>query len=147
MTQELAAADRTHRSVSLIMLDLDHFKQVNDKCGHPVGDEVLRTVAKVILKHLRASDFAARYGGEEFVVVLRETDLETTVKVAERLRLAIQEHPFLRSVQGCRVTASLGVSCHSPEAPAGSVEVLLRAADDAMYAAKTAGRNRVATAS
>lgn len=129
-------AERLRQPLSLIMLDIDYFKQFNDSFGHPAGDELLRQVARVLRDSARAYDVAARYGGEEFALLLPNTTLEQAVQVAERLRLAIQaiQNPHRA------VTASLGVAVYRfGSAPA----TLLYEADAALYRAKRDGRDRV----
>jgi diguanylate cyclase (GGDEF)-like protein len=133
---ELARADRYDRALSLVLLDLDHFKGVNDVHGHQVGDAVLEGVAAVLAANLRPTDTAYRYGGEEIVVLLPETDLDDAAAVAERLRTAVAG----RRVAGCRVTASFGVVEHRR---AETVDDLVGRADVALYEAKVGGRDRV----
>lgn len=145
--RDLADADRSNRPISLIMTDLDHFKQVNDRAGHLVGDEVLRTMADTIRRHLRRSDLAARYGGEEFVIILPDTNLVQARQAAERLRYAINDHPYLRAVEGQPVTASFGVASLQGRDCSARGDALINAADEALYAAKRAGRDRVEVAS
>jgi diguanylate cyclase (GGDEF)-like protein len=136
-------ATRTHHPLSVIMLDIDHFKQFNDTFGHLSGDEVLRGAAAVIRSQLRSDDLAARYGGEEFVVVLPNTGKPEALAVGEKIRAAIEQHIFDRAGQrkAGRITISGGVACH-PFDGNTSIEVL-RAADQALYLAKGQGRNRV----
>jgi diguanylate cyclase (GGDEF)-like protein len=139
---ETALASRYHRALALVMLDLDLFKQTNDRLGHRAGDQVLRTVADILDRQRRASDLVARYGGEEFVAILPHTNAEAASVWAERVRRAIAEST---SLPGVRTTASLGVA--AVEGPTTiSAGALTEAADRAMYTAKRAGRNRVATA-
>lgn len=122
--------------LSLILLDVDHFKNYNDTFGHPAGDEVLRTVATILKQHGRRGDIAARYGGEEFVIVLPNTPAAEAIKAAERVRQAIADHPW----QQGGITASLGVA----ELKAGyDRHDLISQADLALYAAKRTGRNQV----
>jgi diguanylate cyclase (GGDEF)-like protein len=131
---ELARAERLHKVVSLLMLDLDWFKRVNDERGHAAGDETLVTFADLLKRQTRRIDIVARYGGEEFVVVLPETDLAAARTVAERIRLAQKEH-------GLHTTVSIGVADSGHHGR--SIEALLAAADAALYEAKGAGRDRV----
>ena len=114
MDRELNRAIRYKRPISLIMLDLDHFKKINDKYGHPVGDLVLKEVSKTIKITVRDSDIAARYGGEEFAIVLPETELKGAAMAAERLRKAVEQLEI--DTKGCRidVTVSVGVTCYHP---------------------------------
>ncbi len=142
--RDLAQADRNELPLSLVMVDVDHFKRINDTHGHPAGDAVLRHVAGVLTGGLRGTDFVARYGGEEFAILLPKTDPPTARMVAERLRAALEKtHVHVRG-QDIAVTASFGVSSLQPPFHGGIAgEGLLKAADDALYRAKAAGRNRV----
>lgn len=143
--QHLAASfslcRRHHQVMSLLMLDADHFKQVNDRYGHLVGDRALRFIAEVIRRGLRGSDLAGRYGGEEFAVVLPHTDLEGALRVAERIRALCSASPVPIGPHRIRLTVSIGVS--SLKDTTSSIEDLIAAADMALYTAKRAGRNRV----
>jgi diguanylate cyclase (GGDEF)-like protein len=129
--------------LSLCMIDIDHFKKLNDNLGHIQGDRCLRIIAKAIRQHLRTTDILARYGGEEFVLVLPGTTAAAAREAAERIcgAIASLDHPNPGSPFG-RVTASFGVA--TAVAPPLAVQSLLEAADAALYRAKTAGRNRVA---
>ncbi len=142
---ELIRAERYSRSLSIILLDVDHFKLVNDVFGRVVGDAVLAGVAKALCAELRQSDILARYAGEEFAVLLPETDLAHASEAAERLRKAIAQQEFKMSQGGVSTTISLGVACMLPEIPL-SLERLLERTDKALLAAKQAGRNRVVCA-
>ncbi len=135
---------RAEGSLGLVILDLDHFKKLNDTYGHPAGDAALRSLARLLDQHLRKGDQAARYGGEEFVVILPGSDAERSFGAAERLRAALEKHRFV--FEGARIplTASLGVAIWP--ADGRDPEPLLAAADRALYAAKQAGRNRVVAA-
>ena len=138
--KRMAAAGKP---VCLLMVDIDHFKAINDTHGHPVGDEVLVDMAQRIGRNVRGFDLAARYGGEEFVVVMPDTSLDVAVAVAERLRARVAAEPFApKGVEGqLSLTVSIGVA----EAAAGSTDsdALVRTADKALYEAKYGGRNRV----
>jgi two-component system cell cycle response regulator len=127
--------------VSLMMLDIDHFKRVNDTWGHARGDDVLREAAVRLAASVRAIDLPCRYGGEEFVVVMPATRLSDAARVAERIRGAISKEAFLVGDQEIPVSISVGVS--SREGGADRPESLLRRADEALYEAKSAGRNQV----
>ena len=143
---ELCSRARRHASpLSLLMIDVDSFKQYNDLYGHQAGDECLREVAKAIrLSLLRASDCVARYGGEEIAVLLPDTDLAGAMFVAERMREAVQSLGLTHagSKTAGVVTVSIGVACAVPDA-AAACATLVRAADQALYRAKAAGRNRL----
>lgn len=136
----VAQANRALSPLSAILLDLDHFKQINDIYGHELGDEALSVVGSALQASLRASDFAARYGGEEFVVLLPNTNHEQAVVVAEKLRRVVEQC----EIRCGTLTASLGVATLPDDA--GTAEDLIRQADRALYAAKHGGRNRVETA-
>jgi diguanylate cyclase (GGDEF)-like protein len=132
------------RSLSLVMIDLDHFKKVNDKFGHPAGDEVLRSVARIFKEAVRAVDMVARYGGEEFAIILIEIDRPSATEVADRLRAALEAMAVNHDGRRIRITASFGVSCFPDDAE--DKRALVKAADQALYRAKAEGRNRVCTA-
>ncbi|MBU2896261.1 GGDEF domain-containing protein [Vibrio hepatarius] len=135
---EVARAHRHDLPLSIVLLDIDHFKQVNDTYGHQVGDEVLRITGRVLKLHTRRDDLSFRYGGEEFMVLLPNTDIEKALIVAEKLREEIEESRMLPSKKD-RCTASFGVTQLYDEEWQSAVE----RADIALYNAKTNGRNRV----
>ncbi|MDW8106172.1 MAG: diguanylate cyclase [Armatimonadota bacterium] len=138
LEKQFNIALRDSRPLSLILIDVDHFKQYNDTFGHQAGDEVLRQVAQILREQVRDDDFVARYGGEEFVVVLPNLDAERAAAIAERIRYAIQHAIWkLRPV-----TASFGVASLQPDME--THRELVEAADKALYHAKRSGRNRVA---
>ncbi len=145
LSLEVERSQRSGLPLSLLMLDVDHFKQFNDSYGHPAGDEVLRQVARVLNDARRANDVVARYGGEEFAVILVDTAKFTAAKVAERVRERIAAHDFTDAAttagKGTNITVSLGVATFPDDG--SDAEGLVRAADTALYAAKRAGRNRV----
>jgi diguanylate cyclase len=124
----------------LAMLDLDHFKRINDNYGHLAGDKVLKIIASVLRKRLRGTDFIARFGGEEFVMLMPGTSLATGAKLLETLRAAIESCPF--HFKGERVTITLSVGFTACKTAEHSDQALKRA-DQALYRAKNAGRNRV----
>lgn len=128
---------------ALMLFDIDHFKQVNDRFGHPAGDEVLRDLAARAMRQVRSVDLVGRLGGEEFVVVMPETSLSGAVVVAERLRVAVADEPFILQDNGGKlpITVSVGIAVTGKETD--TLESLLKRADEALYAAKNAGRNRV----
>jgi two-component system, cell cycle response regulator len=143
--QEIERSRRFGRVLALLMLDIDHFKSVNDRFGHQRGDEVLVELARRVTGSVRDIDTFARYGGEEFVLILPETNLEGGLAVAEKLRLATRRTPFCgEGREGVPLTVSIGVACFPEHAT--SPEELLRAADEALYEAKLQGRDRVVTA-
>jgi len=146
--EELARAQRDQTSLVCLMLDVDHFKQVNDNWGHSSGDAVLRELAQRIESQVRASDVAARYGGEEFVVLLPNTDVESATLLANRIREAISESPIsLPNGETVTITVSIGIAIVHPAADESDLktvgDALIARADVALYAAKSAGRDRV----
>jgi len=145
LSQEIARADRYRRPLSVLMIDVDHFKVYNDTCGHPQGDIVLQDLARLLREMSRTSDTVARYGGEEFAIILPETDSVGAQKIAQRLREQVEGYAFPGQdlMPGGSLTISIGVATH---APAGSKDALLQAADTALYTAKREGRNRVCIA-
>lgn len=139
--REFARARRYHRPLSLLMLDLDGFKSINDTCGHPQGDQLLRKIAQIIHQAVRFVDIVSRYGGDEFAVLLPETDLKPAGRLAGRLIDEIRKNPFLHEGKIFPVSASAGVAGYHPEqVTAGS---LLKEADHALYEAKRKGRDRI----
>jgi two-component system cell cycle response regulator len=140
---EMERARRYQAVLTMLMLDLDHFKVVNDTHGHLVGDDVLRTVAGFLQSAIRSVDIVARYGGEEFVVVLPETDFPGGMVFAERVLAQIARHPFGATHGPLSITASVGVAVYPGEGVA-TVDDLFVRADGALYRAKAGGRNRVA---
>ena len=148
LNEELARAQRDRASLVCLMLDIDHFKQVNDNWGHSAGDAVLREIAQRIEAQVRASDVAARYGGEEFVVLLPNTDVEAATLLADRIREAISESPIdLENGEAVSITVSIGIATVGPGEDESDLKTvgdsLLARADVALYAAKSAGRDRV----
>jgi diguanylate cyclase (GGDEF)-like protein len=139
LTRETALARRHHTPLSLIVIDIDWFKKVNDRHGHAVGDTVLRSVAQVIQKGLREGDLLFRYGGEEFVILLNNTAQDGAVQVAERIRAAVAATPCHCEGRDIGVTVSLGVATLAEE----NGSALFDRADHALYQAKNQGRNRV----
>jgi diguanylate cyclase (GGDEF)-like protein len=146
LASELGAAQRHGRPVALLMIDIDHFKLVNDDRGHLAGDEALKMVAFVLRGAVRKEDVLARYGGEEFVVLARETLVEGARALAERIRRAVEHSRFAWQDAELGVTVSVGVTVlHSLSeyVPGRTERELVEAADRALYAAKQQGRNRV----
>ena len=137
LKQEMERARQTGQPISVIMLDVDHFKKFNDTYGHDQGDRVLKATGQVMKLAVRKYDIPCRYGGEEFTVILPATDVEGTLAVAERLRKDVEA----MEVDGLKVTVSLGVASF-PEIAVDTPEALVMAADAALYRSKEAGRNR-----
>ncbi|MDH4099324.1 MAG: diguanylate cyclase, partial [Nitrospirota bacterium] len=142
LEKEFIRAKRHNEPISQIMVDIDHFKKVNDTYGHQMGDLVLKETARLLKDALRKSDIIGRYGGEEFCIILPETPLKGAEQVAEHLRTAIETHLFEYGDVSLHATASLGVSSF-PENGVSTVDELSRLADEALYRAKEGGRNRV----
>jgi diguanylate cyclase (GGDEF)-like protein len=129
-------------ALSLVMIDIDHFKRVNDTFGHVEGDKVLREISGLLKASVRKKDTVARYGGEEFILILPEAGLEESSMIAERIRRLVEETPFEVSHARINITISLGIS-NFPSHRARSKEDLVKMADQALYDAKRGGRNRV----
>lgn len=142
LEKEIQRAQRKGSHLSLLLIDIDHFKRINDQYGHLNGDQVLVSLAALAQSGLRSYDFVARYGGEEFVLTLPETAHDDALQIAERLRQRIQAHTYTGSLKGLTTTASMGVATY-PTDFITSVADLIREADDAMYRGKAAGRNRI----
>jgi diguanylate cyclase (GGDEF)-like protein len=138
----LANSDQT--PVSVIVMDIDHFKRINDAYGHAMGDEAIRAIANVILNMIRATDIQGRIGGEEFAVMLPQTELKGATELAERMRLAIEQAQIECSGVQVSVTASIGVSTSRDYKD--DINSIVQRADSALYCAKRAGRNQVANA-
>jgi diguanylate cyclase (GGDEF)-like protein len=140
LAQELARAERENYPVSMIMLDIDRFKRVNDTCGHKAGDETLQALANLIVLHIRRFDVACRFGGEEFVIVMPQVSAETAYERAEMVRRAFPKIDLPCVKKEARPTLSFGIAAY-PFHGLNS-EQLLKSADMALYAAKNSGRNR-----
>ena len=142
LKDEIARSLRFSRPLSLLMLDIDHFKLVNDTHGHQAGDTILKGLSELLFKRARAVDRVCRYGGEEFILILPETDATQTLRIAERLRSAVQSHSFpVGDGNALGITVSIGVATYPmQEIPPKD---FVKAADIALYRAKQAGRNRV----
>ncbi|WP_303719445.1 diguanylate cyclase [Brevundimonas naejangsanensis] len=144
LSREIGFANANHTPLSVLLLDVDHFKRINDTHGHPIGDEVLRQVAEAVTENVRPSDFVFRYGGEEFLVVLVETGLRQAAIIAERMRQALAVKAVTASgLAPFHVTVSIGVAEHGGHP---DENYLVKQADDALYRAKQNGRNRVEVA-
>jgi len=142
LERELARAHRYQQPLSLVMLDLDHFKRINDDLGHLAGDAVLKELSNRVRPRIRREDLFARYGGEEFAVILTGTALEGGVRFAEQVRAIVGERPFLFNNTPIPVTTSLGVSCVYLE-PSADPQAVIQRSDENLYKAKERGRNRV----
>jgi diguanylate cyclase (GGDEF)-like protein len=142
LSAELGRAARDPKPLTVMMVDIDHFKSVNDRFGHPVGDAVLCEVSRRLRTSIRSYDSVGRFGGEEFLVVAPGCGKESGLVQAERLREVVSLQPFAVKDISIGVTVSVGVAT-SPEPKAQHLEVLLSAADKALYRAKEKGRNRV----
>nr|WP_275692760.1 GGDEF domain-containing protein [Rheinheimera hassiensis] len=140
---ELRRAKRYQKDLAVLMLDIDHFKQINDQYGHAAGDKVLRDFALLCQQSIRDTDLLGRYGGEEFILVLPEIDLQTAIMSAERLRMTVAQHNFtLTDSTVLQLSCSIGIAMYLPERD--DLDKLLLRADQALYQAKHQGRNRCA---
>lgn len=142
LEKEIARDDRYHNTVSLLLIDIDHFKNVNDRYGHRAGDTILRELSQRLMTRARSTDYVCRYGGEEIVVILIETNITEAKAIAEELRILIEKEPFLiEDGRYIPITVSIGVSAYSEEAKDASM--MVSNADNALYSAKENGRNQV----
>jgi diguanylate cyclase (GGDEF)-like protein len=139
--QEHAYASRHRTALSLLLIDVDHFKQVNDLRGHRAGDAALKHLAALLASSLRREDLAARYGGEEFAILARAIAADGAGRLAERVRRQVEDTPLVFEANTISLTVSIGVATEDPPSPRG-YGTLLDAADQALYRAKTNGRNR-----
>jgi diguanylate cyclase (GGDEF)-like protein len=146
LSEEQARSRRYGSSFTVLMIDVDWFKEINDGVGHMMGDRYLKQVGEIILETMRAADIPCRWGGDEFCVLLPETDREGARAIAERLRTRVEETVLRIGDQAIRATVSIGIASYPEDSP-GNVQGLLDRADRALYAAKQAGRNRVLLAS
>ena len=146
LADEVHRAARYRRPLSLLMIDIDHFKLYNDAYGHPHGDQLLRDMAGLLQRSVRSTDFVARYGGEEFAIILPESNQANALGLASAILARVAEHPFVDDETQLvgPLTVSIGAAQHGGEA--GASEALLLSADQALYRAKRAGRNQVAVA-
>ena len=138
--EEIPRARRHSRDLSVLMLDIDHFKHINDTYGHLAGDSVLRGLATMLQKRLRPNDRLGRYGGEEFCAILPETALANAAKIGEELRALVEAHAFVAEDKRINVTISIGVGCLGDGM---DIADLYRCADEMLYQAKRTGRNKV----
>ena len=142
LNKEFERSTRKQSPLSLLMLDVDHFKKINDNFGHQLGDNVLQALSTLLTGHLRQYDMAARFGGEEFALILPETTEAEAVRVAERIRLEVESLVIGDFSDNFRLTVSLGVAA-APHEKMATPDDLIREADHALYHAKRSGRNRV----
>lgn len=140
MDRELSLADRQGRSLTLMLLDIDWFKKVNDEYGHAAGDEVIRVVAEEMTRMTRSSDVVFRYGGEEFAVILSDVDSLTAMDVAERIRLTLKKQVIYFNDEEIKITVSIGIGCYQHKE---GRESLFERTDKALYRAKDMGRDLI----
>lgn len=141
LNEEIETSQKFRLPLSLMLVDIDHFKKINDTYGHQAGDYILIAIAKLLKSSLRLTDIIARYGGEEFAVILPDTDIDSAYAAAERIRRLIETKKFLFNEKIITVTVSVGIS--ELDKRTKSAEELIKKADDALYEAKSTGRNRV----
>lgn len=141
LDEDIEGSKRYHYMVSLLMIDIDHFKNFNDNYGHQVGDRILKTIADVIKSQIRIVDVCARYGGEEFAVIVRDTDLSPPLKLSERIRSCVHAYPFKHDGVRSQLSVSIGIASFPKDA--NNAEDLIKKADEALYTAKETGRNKV----
>jgi diguanylate cyclase (GGDEF)-like protein len=141
LNYHIELAKRSDDAMSLLMIDIDHFKEVNDTHGHLCGDEVLKELAVIFWERMRAVNITGRYGGEEFVIIAPMSNFESARNIAERLRKTVEEHVFRWGGREIRIRISIGVSIWNKHVKSG--KEMIQIADDAMYEAKKGGRNRV----
>ena len=142
LEKEVAREDRYHNTVALLLIDIDHFKNVNDTYGHRAGDTILSALSKRLMTRARTTDYVCRYGGEEIAVILIETNITEAQLIAEELRILIEKEPFLiEDGRYVSITVSIGVSAYSEEAK--DAGLMVSNADSALYRAKESGRNQV----
>jgi diguanylate cyclase (GGDEF)-like protein/PAS domain S-box-containing protein len=144
--QEIARASRYNHPLSLMILDVDHFKEINDSSGHLYGDQVLKQIVEVFAKTIRKTDILGRYGGDEFVILFPETDMRGAVEIAERLRQKVEQIPLTGKNETLKITISGGLACLEPmEIKALKLKDIMDEADKALYQAKADGRNQIHT--
>jgi diguanylate cyclase (GGDEF)-like protein len=141
LAQEFERAERYHTPLSVMLCDIDNFKQINDTLSHAIGDDVLRQIAMIFSQHTRSQDIVARYGGEEFVIVFPETPLQAATAACDNLRHLVASYPWHTVHPDLQVTLSMGVT--DKQKYIAHYEAMLQAADKQMYRAKTSGKNRV----
>ena len=143
LSKEYEYNRRHHTGLSILMFDIDHFKEVNDTCGHIAGDQVLRELAQLVETEARGYDLFARYGGEEFIFLMRGAALTAALGLAERIRTAIENHEFVLEHQVLKLTVSLGVSYWNGVDEVVYPEQIVEMVDKQLYDAKSGGRNRI----
>lgn len=141
--QEMERSQRTGQATTLMLVDADYFKKVNDKWGHEAGNQALKLIANCIKDNIRKLDLACRYGGEEFTVILPSTDISTSLQVAERIRNTIEQTPLLYEEMTIRLTVSIGISTYKGNKLSDQSNKLIEQADSELYRAKQQGRNQV----
>lgn len=139
---QMALGLRHHFKIACLLMDIDHFKRINDTYGHMAGDEVLRRAGSLLRSCKREGELLARFGGEEFIMCLFNTDAQSAEMAAERFRKLMMEHDFSSVAQGLKITVSIGVAVY-PQEHVDSVDALIKSADKALYESKSLGRNRV----
>ncbi len=139
-SQSLIQAQRYYQPFSVLVCDLDHFKEINDEFGHDAGDEVLKHTSKLLSKYARKSDYVGRWGGEEFILFLPQTDMEGAYQLAERIRESLESSIIVFNNKVIKFTGSIGISSLEPS---DTFETVISRADNALYKAKAEGRNRV----
>lgn len=142
LEREISRSIRHERPLAVMMMDIDHFKRVNDQYGHLAGDDVLQEFCRRVRDSIEADDLLARYGGEEFCLIMSECDRDAARSLAEEIRAAVAERPFATLRNEIGVTVSIGIYIYDGKIPA-TVSDLIGSADQRLYAAKTSGRNRV----
>jgi len=147
LEKEINRSLRNETTLSLVLLDIDNFKKVNDQYGHQVGDTVLKRIAAILQKTVRDSDLLARYGGEEFAVILPETDMKGGALLAERLRRGVEAEEITSDEYTIQVTISLGVTTYAPSAGTTGLADFIKAADKGLYHSKETGRNKISLVS
>ncbi|MBI9012938.1 MAG: GGDEF domain-containing protein [Clostridiales bacterium] len=141
---EFEQADNYPKDFTLLLFDIDHFKNINDQFGHPVGDKLLQELTSLVQKHIRAEDIFARYGGEEFAILLRNTNYSTGLEIAEKLLLIISQASFSIDQISIRISVSIGVAQYSKALK--DFDHMIEVVDQALYEAKNSGRNQVVSA-
>lgn len=145
LAEEIKRAERMSNPLTLLMADLDHFKEINDRYGHPQGDIILKGTANIIHQNIRSFDIPSRYGGEEFAIILADTDITAAEHIAERLRKKVEESVYKTDSDEIRITISIGIAQFNPEIDTTSKDLIKRS-DSALYSAKALGRNMVVRA-